>query len=752
MAFVRKDMGLRLEANPPSCGFMQNRPIFLCCFLFQHLNSWAWADLPPIEKLAEKARESIVVISSEDREGEESGVGTGFVVGENGIIATNFHVIGQHRGFSVRFSDGRKFSPVAILARDEKRDLALVKIDAEGLPALTLGDSATLKPGQSLFALGNPLGLEFSVSRGVLAATRDVEGVDMIQLAMPIEPGSSGSPVMDMEGRVCGVIAIKSGAAMGFAVPVNRLKPHLEKPNPIPFNRWLTIGAIDPDEWSVHLGAEWRQRAGKIVASGRGTGFGGRTLCISTREPPEDKFSCEVEVKLAEESGAAGLAFYYDGKDTHYGFYPTNGAMRLTRFAGPDVFNWTILETVTTDAYNRGDWNRIRVDYNKGKMVCSVNGKEIIEFKDNRLKPGSFGLVKFRNPGAEFRNLRFGDDIPDTRLPRSLVAKVDRMLDGRELKEFPPRDSQFYKDLLDAGKQTPQVLRNHAKRLVQEAKRMDLLAESLQSQLTIQEMRKTLSPGEGKPVRLLEAALLLSRLDNPYLPSEPYLRRVDRIVQKIVKGLPDCADDRKKLDALIHFLFNEQGFHGSDLDYYHRSNSYINEVIDDREGIPITLCVLFVEIARKMGLPVYGVAIPRHFIAAYHPPGECVPLLIDVFNSGKYLTLEEAGELSGSQLTKEDIKPAAPNEILVRMLHNLYTVAEMQEDTPSMIRYLDCILALDQEDAYNRAMRAVLLASQDRVDEAIRDLEWIVNNEPPGIQMTQVQSMLRRLYLRTQDR
>lgn len=731
---------------------MRSRPNSFCCLFLPLFLNLLWADLAPIEKLAEKARESIVVISSEGREGEESGVGTGFVVREDGVIATNFHVIGQNRGFSVRFADGRKFVPTSILARDEKRDLALVKIDADGLPVLPLGDSSSLKPGQSLFAVGNPLGLEFSVSRGVLAATRDVEGVDMIQLAMPIEPGSSGSPVMDMEGRVCGVIAIKSGAAMGFAVPVNRLKPHLEKPNPIPLARWLTIGAIDPEEWTVHMGAEWRQRAGKIVASGRGTGFGGRTLCISSRKPPEDKFSCEVEVKLAEESGAAGLAFYYDGKDTHYGFYPTNGAMRLTRFAGPDVFNWTILETVNSGAYNPGEWNRIRVDYNKGKMVCSVNGKSVIQFKDNRLKPGGFGLVKFRNPGAEFRNLLFGDDLPDTRLSRALVAKVDGLLDGKDLKDMPPKDSTFYKELLAAGPQTPQILRNHAKRLVQEAARMEVLAESLQSRLTIQEMLQTLSPGDGGPVDLLEATLQLSRLDNPHLPSDPYLRRVERIVAKVTKGLPECADGRKKLDALIHYLFQDQGFHGSDLDYYHRSNSYINEVIDDREGIPITLCVLFVELARKMELPVYGVAIPRHFIAAYQPAKDCMPLLIDVFDSGKIITLEEAGTLSGRTLTADDIKPAAADEILVRMLHNLYSVAEMQEDAPSMIRYLDCILAIDEGDAYNRAMRAMLLASQDRVDEAIRDLEWIVDNEPPGIQMPQVKSMLRRLYLRTQDR
>ena len=133
------------------------------------------------------------------------------------------------------------------------------------------------------------------------------------------------------------------------------------------------------------------------------------------------------------------------------------------------------------------------------------------------------------------------------------------------------------------------------------------------------------------------------------------------------------------MDALIQYLFQEQGFHGSDLDYYHRSNSYINEVIDDREGIPITLCVLLSSLQGKWVCPSYGVAIPRHFIAAYQPNDADTPLLIDVFDSGKFLTIEEAGELSGNALTKDDIKPAKPNEIIVRMLHNLYNVAEIQK-------------------------------------------------------------------------
>ena len=112
-----------------------------------------------LEKLAEKVRASIAVISTADREGVRSGTGTGFVVREDGVIATNFHVIGLHRGFSVRLADGKTYEPTAILATDRKRDLAIIKIEAKGLQPLHLGESSQLKPGQGIFAIGNPLGL-----------------------------------------------------------------------------------------------------------------------------------------------------------------------------------------------------------------------------------------------------------------------------------------------------------------------------------------------------------------------------------------------------------------------------------------------------------------------------------------------------------------------------------------------------------------------------------------------------------------
>src|SRR6185503_14624048 len=101
----------------------------------------------------------------------------------------------------------------------------------KNLQPLPLGDSQKLKIGQAIAALGHPQGLEHSVVAGVLSGKRDVEGIPMLQIAMPIEQGNTGGPVLDMQGRVVGIVSMKSliTANLGFAVPVSALKNILEK-------------------------------------------------------------------------------------------------------------------------------------------------------------------------------------------------------------------------------------------------------------------------------------------------------------------------------------------------------------------------------------------------------------------------------------------------------------------------------------------------------------------------------------------
>ena len=115
-------------------------------------------DAEDFEKLAQLIKPSVVIIDSVDRIGRKGGKGTGFVVSPDGVIATNFHVIGEHREFKIRFANGKSYTPHSILAIDRENDLALVKIEVEKLPFLQLGDSDKISPGQAIFSIGNPLG------------------------------------------------------------------------------------------------------------------------------------------------------------------------------------------------------------------------------------------------------------------------------------------------------------------------------------------------------------------------------------------------------------------------------------------------------------------------------------------------------------------------------------------------------------------------------------------------------------------
>ena len=123
----------------------------------------ARGDTQPIVTLAATALKSVAVIKHFGRDGQEDGVGAGFVISSDGLIATSLHVIGEARAIAVQLADGRGCEVTEIYASDRKFDLAILRVNADKLPALPLGDSDLLKQGAAVVALGNPLGLQHSV-------------------------------------------------------------------------------------------------------------------------------------------------------------------------------------------------------------------------------------------------------------------------------------------------------------------------------------------------------------------------------------------------------------------------------------------------------------------------------------------------------------------------------------------------------------------------------------------------------------
>ena len=236
-----------------------------------------------VEAVYQRVRPSLAVISVRGGDGRPRGLGSGFVISAEGLIATNMHVIGENRPIEVQLANGKHYDVTAVHAFDRHLDLAILRIDARGLAPLVLGDSEVLRAGQAVVALGNPLGLRHSVVSGVVSGRREIDSRSMIQLAIPIESGNSGGPLVDMQGRVAGILTLKSAVTsnLGFAVPINDLKPLIAKPNPVPIERWVKQGAVDPAKWQIVMGANWRTRGGRILVDGEGDGFGGRALCLS---------------------------------------------------------------------------------------------------------------------------------------------------------------------------------------------------------------------------------------------------------------------------------------------------------------------------------------------------------------------------------------------------------------------------------------------------------------------------------------
>ena len=698
-----------------------------------------------VKDIAARVKPSLVTITFTGRDGSVDGTGSGFVVAADGLIATSLHVIGEARPIKVQFADGQKFDVTEVHAWDRRSDMALIRIDAKGLTPLPLGDSDTLEQGAPIVAMGNPRGLDFSIVSGVVSARREVKTGEldadaMIQLAIPIEPGNSGGPLLDLQGRVHGILTLKSALTenLGFAMPINALKPLLAKPNPVPIARWLTIGNLNPREWQPLLGARWSQKAGRVSVEGLGKGFGGRALCLNQREVPTVPYEIAVTVKLENESGAAGLIFSADGGDLHYGFYPTAGQLRLTRFDGPTVYSWAILKTVPSPHYRAGDWNTIKVRVEKDRLLCYVNDQLAIESDDAMLRTGKVGLAKFRDTKAAFKNFQVAKSIPSSAAATAVVEKD--LLQKLETLTTPPSE-KLLTSLQTNAAASRAVLTARADRLEKEVSQLRTLARTVHRRDIQAALLRELDQPETK-IDLFHAALLLAKLDNEELDLAAYRRQLDDMARDITTQLAAMPDDEVKLKALKKFLFEENGFHGSRSDYANRANSYINEVLDDREGIPITLSVVFLELARRIGLDtVSGAPVPGHFMVL-HKPAKGNRQLLDIFDGAIPVLPAREEEL---RLTDEDLQPATKRSIIVRMLRNLISGARATADSAAMLRYQELIVALSPESPGDRIGRALLRLQNDDPEGGRLDLLWLLENRPRGIDLDRVEQLLRSL-------
>ncbi|MCM8787008.1 MAG: S1C family serine protease [Candidatus Omnitrophica bacterium] len=174
---------------------------------------------------------------------EESLIGSGFIIDSQGIVITNYHLIEKAKAINVKLKEGQLYPVTSILSYDTYRDICLLKINASNLPYISLGNSDTVQVGEKVYCIGNPLGLEYSFSDGLVSGIRNFQGIKWLQFTAPISLGNSGSPLINSNGQAIGIVTflIRAGQNINFALAINEIKPFILRNSPLNLNEFAKI-------------------------------------------------------------------------------------------------------------------------------------------------------------------------------------------------------------------------------------------------------------------------------------------------------------------------------------------------------------------------------------------------------------------------------------------------------------------------------------------------------------------------------
>jgi regulator of sirC expression with transglutaminase-like and TPR domain len=230
------------------------------------------------------------------------------------------------------------------------------------------------------------------------------------------------------------------------------------------------------------------------------------------------------------------------------------------------------------------------------------------------------------------------------------------------------------------------------------------------------------------------AALLFARAEYPHLNVEHYLDRLDAMAGSLRAEMALEGEPLRRVALLNRFLFVTEGFRGNAEQYYDPRNSFLNEVLDRKLGIPISLSAVYMELAWRLDMPVVGVGFPGHFLVKYlhGEPG----IIIDPFHRGAVLSeadcrrrLEAMSE-GGVTLRPEHLRPVTKRQIVARMLANLKQLYLRARDFPKAVRIIDLMLAASPGDAGEMRDRGLVLIQAGRLGAAVRDLERYLASAP----------------------
>lgn len=250
-------------------------------------------------------------------------------------------------------------------------------------------------------------------------------------------------------------------------------------------------------------------------------------------------------------------------------------------------------------------------------------------------------------------------------------------------------------------------------------------------------------------LNLAAAALLIAAEEYPQLSPDPYLRRLDELAERVRDRVWDETPPVVVLDDISRVLFAEEGYRGNRSEYYDPRNSFLNDVLDRRLGIPITLSIIHLEVSWRLGIPVHGVNFPGHFLVRYD--GEAVKLLVDPFQSGSVRFEDEAQDLldhvyGGSVRMQPDFLRVADRcDILVRLLSNLKGVYLNRRDDARALMAIERILLIRPDAADEERDRGVVLTRLGRTGDAAEALLRYLELQPDAPDEARVRLLLEQL-------
>ena len=257
----------------------------------------------------------------------------------------------------------------------------------------------------------------------------------------------------------------------------------------------------------------------------------------------------------------------------------------------------------------------------------------------------------------------------------------------------------------------------------------------------------------GEPgVALDIAALEMAAIDRPGLDSAPYLAMLDRIAVELDTRLGGhvAADGPRFVRIANQYLFDELGFRGNDTDYYDPCNSCLDVVLDRRTGIPISLSVVYIEVARRLAKPVWGIGLPGHFVVQYSDLEYST--YIDPFHAGKLLTEDDctklAREITGVDPTSEPstLAPVGTRYILVRMLNNLRSAYFRVKQYGKAATVMDLLVEAFPDNADYYKTRGVARLHLREFVAAKRDLEQYLKISPNAEDRAEITRQLEAIH------